>query len=186
MIEELRPFVARRRERVKPKLAGFLSWLRSQRITGGRGITVFQTEEGTVVSASARSQSFVGAFKVTTKVGRAIRVGVGFVNGRLPTIDGKPLDQGPALQLPKTPPDDKPLFVFLQVKVDEKSGRINPEDKEAVTIGVGTKEDASKKDTGYHPIAVFYPLEGGSKLFQLAFFSYNHAYRRGRHFFVPA
>jgi hypothetical protein len=185
MIEELRPFVARRRERVKPKLAGFLSWLRAQRITGGRGVTVFQTEEGTVVSASARARSFLGAFKVT-KVGRAIRVGVGFVNGRIPTIDGKPLDEGPTLELPKTLPDDKPLFVVLQVKVDERLGRIDSEDKEAVTIGVGTKEDASKKDTGYHPIAVFYPLQGGSKLFQLAYFSYNHAYRRGRHFFVPA
>jgi len=185
MIEELRPFVARRRERVKPKLAGFLSWLRSQRITGSRGITVFQTEEGTVISASARPQSFVGAFKVT-RVGRAIRVGLGFVNGRLPTIEGKPLDEGPTLELPKKLPDDKPFFVFLQVKVDEKSERIDPKDKEAITIGVGTKEDAAEKDTGYHPIAVFYPLEGGSKLFQLAYFSYNHAYRKGRHFFVPA
>jgi hypothetical protein len=184
MIEELRPFVARRRERVKPKLAGFLSWLRSQRIVGGKGVEVFQTESGTIVSAAMRPQSFIGAFRVT-KIGRKVRVGVGFVNGIMPTIDGKKLEEKPTLEIPKKPPKE-PLFVFLQVKINEKSERIDPEDKEAVTVGIGTKKEMAKKNTGYHPIAVFYSLESGSKLYQLAYFSYNHAYRRDRHFFVPA
>lgn len=184
MIEELRVFTARRRERVKPKLAGFLSWLRSQRITGGRGVTVFQTEEGTVVSATMRAQSFIGAFRVF-RAGAGVRVGIGFVNGILPRIEGVPLDEGPILPVPKKMPET-PFFVFLKVTIVEDTGRIDPQDDSAVTIVAGTKEDASEENTGYHPIAVFYPLEEGSKLFQLAYFSYNHAYRNGRHFFVPA
>jgi hypothetical protein len=186
MIEELRPLTARSRQRVKPRLAKLLEWLRAQRIVGGPGVQVLQTEEGTVISASATRSSFVGAFRVS-RSDRSVRVGLGFVNGVVPTINGKTLDQKPLLALPKKLPDDEPFFVFLQVKINEDSQRIDAEDKSAVTIGVGTKADAAEKGTGYHPIAVFYPVEGGDpKLYQLAYFSYNHAYRNGRHFFVPA
>jgi hypothetical protein len=183
MIEELRPFTARSRQRVKPRLAKLLEWLRSQRIVGGVGVKVLQTDQGTVISSSLRP-SFVGAFAVT-KLDRAVRVGLGFVNGIIPTINGAPLSDAPQLSIPKAE-SREPLYIMLSVEVDKDSGRLDESNKEAVKIVAQASKVAPNKETGLHPIAVFYPTKTGTRLYQLAYFSYNHAFRDGRHFFVPA
>jgi hypothetical protein len=183
MIEELRPLTARSRQRVKPRLAKLLEWLRSQRIVGGVGVKVLQTDQGTFISSSLKP-SFVGAFRVTG-ASQSVRVGVGFVNGIMPTINNKPLSEGPELEIPKAS-GQQPLYIMLSVEVEKDSGRINEKNKEAVKIVASTSKAAPKPQIGLHPIAVFYPLQEGPKLYQLAYFSYNHAFRNDRHFFVPA
>jgi len=184
MIEELRPFTARRRERVKPKLSGFLSWLRGQRIVGGRGIRVYETEAGTSISVDRTArQFFIGAFNITDLGNGTAQVGVGFVNGRTPVIGGAPLADRPLLKLPKAKQD--PVFILLKVEVDKKSQRIKDGD-DAISIVAESKKPPMTDEIGYHPIATILNVGGTERIYQLAYFSYNHAYKNGKHFFVPA
>jgi hypothetical protein len=178
MIQELRPYLSRRRERVKPKLAAFLGWLDRQRIHAGPGLLVQQTENGTVISATP-PPGFVGAFRVDYS-GQFAKVGVGFVNGVVPTIEKKKLTDSPAPRLPVRRKEK--FWIFVEVTVDVKTERINPEDPEAVVIVENDKKTSSDKLKGRHPIA----LVQGQRVYQLAYFSLNHAYVNGRHFFVPA
>ena len=185
MIEELRPFTTRRRERVKPKLAGFLGWLRSQRITGGRGIRVYETEAGASISVDKTArQFFIGAFNVTNLGQGRVQIGVGFVNGLVPVIDGSPLSERPELKIPKVSGPD-PAYILLKVEVDKETERIK-EDKEAVSIVAESKKPPMTDVIGYHPIAAIHNIAGTERIYQLAYFSYNHAYKNGKHFFVPA
>jgi hypothetical protein len=178
MIEELRPYLARRRERVKPKLGAFLEWLGRQKISAGQGLRVHQTDAGTVISASP-PPGFIGAFRVSIGE-RFIRVGAGFVNGVTPTIEGTPITDAPAPRLLALREDK--YWVFVQVKLDPETKRINEDDPEAVTIVADAQKTTGEELVGRHPIALV--LE--SRLFQLSYFSLRHAYRNGRHFFVPA
>jgi hypothetical protein len=178
MIDELRPYLARRRERVKPKLGAFLDWLGRQKIRAGQGLRVHQTEAGTVISASP-PPGFIGAFRVSLS-DKFIRVGPGFVNGIVPTIDGAAITDSPAPRLSAL--TDGKYWIFVEVRVDEVKERIDEEDPSAITIVADSKKNTQNELVGRHPIA----LVQKSRLYQLSYFSLNHAYRRGKHFFVPA
>jgi hypothetical protein len=184
MIEELRPFLARRRERVKPRLGGFLSWIAKQRLVGGPGIRVLETNDGTSISLDRKArQFFIGAFNCTLVDEVTATVGPGFVNGRMPTIGGQPLSDRPELTVPKAQKD--PILIMLKVEVDEETTRL-AEGDDAVTIIAEAKRPANTRTLGHHPIAVIYRQGNDTRLYQLAYFSYNHAWKDGRHFFIPA
>jgi hypothetical protein len=179
MIEELRPYLVRRRERVKPKLAEFLGWLGRQKIHAGQGLRVHQTDAGTVISASP-APGFIGALRVSLIGKKFIRISPGFVNGQSPTIDGRALTESPAPQL-AAGKEDK-YWVFVEVKVQEKTERIDAENPEAIIMVADSQKETKDKLTGRHPVAL---IEGG-RVYQLSYFSLNHAYRGEKHFFVPA
>lgn len=167
MLEELRPFLGQSRQRVKPRLAGFLAWLQAQQIQGGPGIRIHRTNVGTSISLAEPFPSFIGAFYCSLN-DNLIRVGPGFVNGVMPVnIDEK----FPVEISEKT-------YVMVQVRLDENK-RFAPE---GVTIEVGTKKYSEGKLLGRHPVALVYQ----GRIWQLSYFSLNHIYREPRHFFVPA
>jgi hypothetical protein len=178
MIEELRPYLVRRRERVKPKLGAFLGWLSRQKILAGPGLRVHQTDTGTVISASP-PPGFIGAFRASLG-DRFITVGPGFVNGVTPTIEGARLTDSPPPRLQALRQDK--YWVLIQVKIDGESKRIDEDDDGAVTIVADTKKTSGDELVGRHPIALV--LRG--RIYQLSYFSLRHAYRERRHFFVPA
>jgi hypothetical protein len=184
MIEELRPFVARRRERVKPRLGGFLGWIAKQRLVGGPGIRVLETNDGTSISLDRKArQFFIGAFNCALVDETTATVGPGFVNGRMPTIAGQPLSDRPELTVPR--PQKDPIFIMLKVTVDEATQRLADGD-DAVTVVAEAKKPVNTRESGYHPIAVIYQQGGDTRLYQIAYFSYNHAWKDGKHFFVTA
>jgi hypothetical protein len=170
MIEELRPFLAQSRQRVKPRLAGFLSWLQAQQIEAGRGIRIHRTNVGTAISLAAQFPSFIGAFYANLN-GNTVRVGPGFVNGVMPSnIE----DEFPVDLKEKT-------YVFVEVKLTEEE-KFDATAKDTVTIVVDTEKSTGDKLRGRHPVAV---VDRG-RIWQLSYFSFNHSYRAPRHFFVPA
>jgi hypothetical protein len=170
MIEELRPFLGKSRERVKPRIAGFLSWLRSQQIQAGRGIRIHRTDVGTSISLAAPFPSFIGAFYANLNSSK-VRVGPGFVNGIMPSnID----DEFPVNLKKKT-------YVFVEVKLTDGE-KFDATAEDTVTIVLDTEKATGDKLRGRHPVAV---VDRG-RIWQLSYFSFNHSYRAPRHFFVPA
>ena len=177
MIEELRPFLAQRRQRVKPRLAGFLTWLQAQQIHAGRGIRIHRTGLGTSISLASPFPSFIGAFYANLN-NKVVTVGPGFVNGIMPSN----LDEKFTIN-----PKEK-TYVMVQVKLGQNE-KFDPEMEDAVTIAVGatkaapsTDEDGNESSIGRHPVALVYQ----GRIWQLSYFSFNHSYRKPRHFFVPA
>lgn len=170
MIEQLRPFLAQSRQRVKPRLAGFLSWLQAQQIQAGRGIRIHRTNVGTSISLAAPFPSFIGAFYANLN-NQVVTVGPGFVNGVRPSnIDDKLF-----VDL------EEKTYVMVQVELDD-SEKFNPASDKTVTIVADTKKETGNKLIGRHPVALVYQ----GRIWQLSYFSLNHSYRAPRHFFVPA
>jgi hypothetical protein len=169
MIEELRPFLARSRQRVKPKLAVFLEWLKTQQIEAGKGIYINRTNAGTSISLAQPRQFFLGDFHVSDAQG-GVRVSPGFVNGIRPENNDSVIET----------PGGK-FWVFVEVTVTEK-GTIDPENKSAVMLLCDTEKTTKDKLVGRHPIA----FVETPQIYQLSYFSLNHAYIDNRHLFVPA
>jgi len=190
MVNELERLLARPGQRVKPRLKKLLTWLRKQELTAGRGIKLVQSENGTIISARVPNKAFVGAFYVTPVNGNELIVGPGYVNGIEPTIKGQKISGAdsaqPTLSMPSEFEDNR-AWVYVEVKLNEETERIDPQDPEAVTIIADSKAATGEKFKGRHPIAMLLKLKDGSVgARQISYFSLRHAFRDGRHFFVPA
>jgi len=88
-------FMARPRERVRPKLAAFAAFVFSERlreVVGARGVRILRGELGKTVVVERETVPFVGAFHVSLATPTAARVGEGTVNGERPIVDGRYLD----------------------------------------------------------------------------------------------
>lgn len=174
MIRELKPLLATSRQRIKPKLAKFLKWIDSQKIEGGPGINIYRTDLGTIISSSLRSTTFIGQFKVTYANGTA-KVETGFVNGIRPGNNDERLKMTNARR----------TWILVEVTVNE-NGKIEGDKKKksdnGIKIVADEKKESGEAKIGRHPIAVI----DNEKLYQLSYFSLNHSYTKGRHFFVPA
>lgn len=181
MINELKPLLAVSRQRVKPKLAKFLQWIESQRIEGGPGIKILRTEMGTIISSSLRSTSFIGAFKVTYANGSA-KVDTGFVNGIQPANNDDRI----------TINTKKRTWILVEVNVNDKGKieaekdadgkKINNDGDNGIRLLSAETTKSGKSTKGWHPLAMI----ESEKVYQLSYFSLNHSYFNGRHFFVPA
>lgn len=170
MIEELRPFLAQSRQRVKPRLAGFLSWLQAQQIEAGRGIRIHRTNSGTSISLAAPFPSFIGAFYANLN-GSLVTVGPGFVNDVLPSN----IEEEFSVDL------GEKTYVMVEVKLNDNE-KFDATDEKTVNIVVDTKKTTDNILHGRHPVALVYQ----GRIWQLSYFSLNHSYRKPRHFFVPA
>ena len=190
MISELEKLIARPGQRVKPRLSRLLSWLQRQELTAGRGIRLVRSENGTIIRAALPNKAFVGAFYVTPVNDNELIVGAGYVNGIEPTIDGRKIsgDQSgpPTLQMP-TEFEDNRAWVYVEVKINQESERLDPEDPESVIVTADKSAATGDKFKGRHPVAMILKLADGSYgARQISYFSLRHAFRDGRHFFIPA
>lgn len=190
MVRELERLIARPGQRVKPRVGKLLSWLRSQEISAGRGIRLVRTENGTIIRAAIPNKAFVGAFYVTPVNDKELIVGTGYVNGIEPTIDGQKITGGksgpPTLAMPSEFEDNR-AWVYVEVKINEDTKRIDAKDPEAVTMKTDKSAATGDKLKGRHPVAMIIKLQDGSLgARQISYFSLRHAFRDNRHFFVPA
>ncbi len=190
MIKELEALVARRGQRIKPRVAKFLQWLKGQQLSAGRGIRLIKSDNGTIIKAAVPKQAFIGAFYVTPVSDNKLIVGRGYVNGIEPTIFGVKIsgddEAPPKLPMP-TEFKESRAWVYVEVMIDEKTERIDEEDPEAVKMVTGLTSVTGNKFTGRHPVAMLVKLKDGSiGARQISYFSLRHAFKGNRHFFVPA
>ncbi len=191
MVKELEELLARPGQRIKPRLAKFLPWLKSQQLAAGRGIRLIKSETGTIIKAAVATQTFVGAFYVTPVNDNELIVGAGYVNGIEPTIDGvkiggKAGDSPPTLPMPSEFKDGR-AWVYVEVTVNEATKRIDEKNPEAVIMVTGGTAATDDKFKGRHPVAMLIKLKNGSiGARQISYFSLRHAFRDKRHFFIPA
>lgn len=190
MVSELERLIARPGQRVKPRLSKLLTWLQRQELTAGRGIRLVRSENGTIIRAAIPNKAFVGAFYVTPVNENDLIVSVGYVNGIEPTIGGAKISGSksgpPTLSMPSEFEDNR-AWVYVEVKINQESERIDAEDPESVIMTTGQSAATDDKFKGRHPVAMILKLEDGSYgARQISYFSLRHTYRGGRHFFVPA
>jgi hypothetical protein len=191
MIDELERLAARRGQRVKPRLKSFLAWLKAHRIESGQGIRIRRTINGTIVSANIPNPVFLGAFTVSLVEGGQFSVARGFVNGIEPKINGVPITgqdekPRPTLKVPQSFDQSGRAWALVEVKINEKTLRIDQEDPESVVIKADKSLASGDRLVGRHPIAMFVQADGGQIIkYQLSYFSLRHAFNK-RHFFVPA
>lgn len=190
MVSDLERLLARPGQRVKPRLSKLLTWLRRQELTAGRGIRMVRSENGTIIRAAIPNKAFVGAFYVTPVNDNELIVGAGYVNGIEPTINGAKISGGtfgpPTMAMPSDFENNR-AWVYVEVKINQNSERIDPEDSESVIMTAGKSAATDDKFKGRHPVAMILKLEDGSYgARQISYFSLRHAFRGNRHFFVPA
>jgi hypothetical protein len=98
---------------------------------------------------------------------REATIGFGTVQDLVPRIEGKRLDgpddkgregEPPTLRLTGEPNEELRSWIVVEVKVDPKSGEIDPEDEEAVTIRHARELRSSTPAVGRHPLATVYLL----------------------------
>lgn len=185
----------KRGDKVIPAWNALLSHIRRLQILPGKGISLTKSAMGTVINSRAAAQPFRGAFWATFG-GEGITIGRGFVNSVEPLISGKKIsDPEAVLKFDEKWDADGRAYVSIAVKVTSEAGRIDPKDKEAITVELRTERKSSSDDglIGYHDIAVLI-RDPTVKLFQIAYFSLQHSTAKKdvgqgkgfRHFFSPA
>ena len=192
MIAELERLIARPGQLVKPRLREFLGWIKRQQIEAGYGIRLKKTSQGTMIEAAVPSPAFVGAFCVSPAPNSSCYVSRGFVNGIEPTINGirvggEPQKPRPSIKVPNEFDENGRAYIYLEATVGD-DGRIDPTNPASVIVGAGKSLASGDKLKGRHAIAM---LRETSKttppiLYQVAYFSYRHAFNGKKHFFVVA
>lgn len=200
---DIREIIGRQREAVVDALNRLIVAQKALRIQPGVGIRLTRTASGVSINASAMLQGFIGAWNVTLSGGFA-SVGLGYVDGIEPYLDGKPLSgegkdgniESPRLSLDKNRFEDGRSYIALRVECDAQTGKIlEPKDAAPGITIVQVASLVSEDDTiAFHAIAMLRrPLkdkEGFGRVRQIAFFDYQHRVARQngrlRHFFDPA
>jgi hypothetical protein len=94
---------------------------------------------------------------------REATIGFGTAQDVVPRIEGKRIDgtddkgregEPPTLRLTGEPNEEPRSWIVFEVKVDPKSGEIDPEDEEAVTIRHVRELRSSTPDVGRHPLTM--------------------------------
>lgn len=192
-MEQVNP--VKRGDKVIPAWNALLRHIRRLQILPGKGIMLTKSASGTVINSRAAAQAFRGAFW-TTFGGDGVTIARGLVNSVEPLISGKKIsDPEAVLKFDDDWDDEGRAYVSLAVKVTSEAGRIDPKDKEAITVEIRTERKLTSDDglTGYHDIAVIV-RDPTVKLFQIAYFSLQHSTVKKdtgqgkgyRHFFSPA
>ena len=158
----LRDLYVRPGEPVMPAWKRLLEWSKQFRLFAGRGVRLQRTPNGTYVIADLKANPWNHPFKVRL-ADREATIGFGTVQDVVPRIEGKRLDgmddkgregEPPTLRLTGEPNDELRSWIVVEVKVDPKSGEIDPENEEAVTIRHVRELRSSTPDIGRHPLAV--------------------------------
>lgn len=165
----------------------------------GTGMRLHQGPDGTTVIAEPSGKSFTPHFKVSLS-GMEASVGLGTVNGDVPTIQGIGLDgvnsSGATVTVPRvkltTPDDLLRSWIVLQVKIDLATGLI-VEEPDAITL-IHTNDRRSNIDPalGWQPVALLTWADRRTprRAHQIVMKDLNHVWRepaaqgrQGRHFF---
>ena len=195
---------------IVPAWNRLLKWAKQFTLHSGANVRLNRTPNGTTVVADLRSNQWVPRFRVRVS-DMSVVVGEGTVNNLVPRINGVGLDgldsagkefPAPGLKITSGPNEDFRSWVCVQVKVDIASGRMNPDDKESLTIIHTSTLDPRSADGGFpdngegiglQPLAMLVWAEGVSvkRVFQITHHNLQHRFVRsgtgrgtaGRHFF---
>lgn len=184
----LRDLHVRPGEPVLPAWKRLLEWAKQFRLFAGRGVRLQRTPNGTYVIADLKSNPWNHPFKVRLAE-REATVGFGTVQDVVPRIDGKRLDgidekgregEVPLLKIEGEPNDELRSWIVVEVKVDPKSGEIDPGNEEAVVIRHVRELRASTPDVGRHPLAMLIWAPNGTEIVRSRHITHFHL----RHLFV--
>ena len=172
------------------RMVEFLSGLP---VLPGVGVLVRRTPRGSIVSSRAFVKGFSGSWGVSEPGDKTV-IGDGYVNGVLPSIDGKRLTpQGteknrPTLKI--TPKKfDKTGRSWICVEVELKEGQQRFDEKDVKALRLVQADDPFKtgsKLIGRHPVACLYrgkAKAGLGVVHRMCYFDLQHRYLNGRHFF---
>lgn len=186
---------------------------RMRRLTAGPGVFIRDTGDGQVISFRPSQKAFRPNFNVSLAATDAV-IGMGFVNGLEPQIDGRPISGilADGSKDPKGVPRLKlgadlfdatgRSFIVIRAQIDPETGKIlEPDEDGAGELGLTIMQRAAAPPTdpeddtiGYHRLAVLRRPKAASSglgaLRQIAMFDYQHrTARQGEkwvHFFDPA
>ena len=178
-------------------------------MTAGNGVRITRTSRQTLVVADPDPSAFMPRFRVTV-AGRNAKVGLGTLDNRAPLLGGVGLDGKtpdgktiavPTLLLDGGPNEELRSWVCLDVRVDLKSGQIDPKLKDNINI-THRNDIASRfrngfcvddgKGGGFLPLAmlVWRDKDAVGRVIQNVYFNQAHHFKPkgkvGWHFFHPA
>ncbi|RFC46338.1 MAG: hypothetical protein DVB23_001683 [Verrucomicrobia bacterium] len=190
---DLRKLRVRPGEPVLPAWNRLLDWAKQFRLYAGRGVRLQRTPNGTYVIADLRTTPWNHPFKVSL-ADREVTVAFGTVQDVVPRIGGRAIDEPvpvPRLRLDGGPDKDGRSWVVIEVKVNGKSGEIDPKDKDAVLIRLVSNLDRQTANVGRHPLAMLIWDAGRTSVIrvrQITHFDLRHLYvkaegKPGRHIF---
>ena len=196
---------------IVPAWHRLLKWAKQFTLHAGAHVRLNRTPNGTTVVADLRSKQWVPRFRVRVS-DKSVVVGEGTVNNLVPRINGVELDgldsagkevPAPTLKITSGPSDAMRSWVCVQVKVDIEGGRMNPDDKDSLTVIHTRTLDPRSAEGGFpdngegiglQPLAMLVWNEGGGsvkRVFQITHHNLQHRFVRsgtgqvtaGRHFF---
>lgn len=200
---DIREIMGRQREAVVDALNRLVVAQKALRIQPGVGIRLTRTASGVSINARQMMQGFIGAWNVTLNGGFA-SVGLGYVDGIEPYLEGKPLSgeekggtiKPPQLSLAEDRFEEGRSYIALRAECDAQTGKIlEPKGAAPGLTIVQVTSLVSEDDTvALHAIAMLRRPPKEKKSFgnvrQIAFFDYQHRVARQngrlRHFFDPA
>ena len=158
---DLRDLEVKKGQPVLPAWERLKEWARRFELHAGMGVRFNQMPEGTWVIAESDAASWNFPFRVTmSAVG--LKVGAGSVDNLIPQLGGVGIDglddKGGEVSVPDLKTSSGPnsflrSWVCVQLKVNLKTGRVDPKDKTALTIIHASSQDTQTADTGLQPLA---------------------------------
>jgi hypothetical protein len=192
VISELERLIARPGQRIKPRVSALLLWIKRQQLEAGYGIRLKKTSQGTMILAAVPSPTFIGDFYVSLAPENSFYVSRGFVNGIEPTINriritGESDKQRPSIKVPTEFDENGRAYIYIEATVGD-NGRIDDTKPESLIVDAGKSLASGDRLKGRHAIAMFRETSQGKSpiLYQVAYFSYRHAFNGKKHFFVVA
>lgn len=201
---DVRDLYVRKGDPILPAWKRLLEWARQFRLFAGRGVRLTRTPSGTYIVVDAQAAPWDHPFKVLVS-GQETTILPGTVNKLMPTVNGVALDaeNAPRLRIAGGPSSELRSWICVQVRVDLKTGAINSDDKDALTIvhvtdlDPATSEGGSPDDgkgIGLHPLAML--IWNGDKAsikraHQITHFNQQHRFiaagdgQPSRHLFWP-
>jgi len=179
---DLRKLRVRPGELVLPAWNRLLEWAKQFRLYAGHGVRLQRTPQGTYVIADVRQTSWNHPFKVSLAE-REVIVAFGTVQDVVPRIGKRPIDEEPAprLRLTGGPDPDERSWVVVDVKVNGKSGEIDPRDKEAAVIRHVNNLNRPSTEIGRHALAMLIwdaGLASVVRVRQITHFNLRHLYQK--------
>lgn len=180
-------------------------------ITAGSGVRITRSSRQTIVVADPDTTAFTPRFRVTV-AGTKAKVGLGTLGNRAPLVAGVGLDGKtpdgkviavPPLSLDEGPNEELRSWVCLDVRVDLKTGQIDPEIKDNLNI-THRKDIASRfrngfcmddgQGNGFLPLAMLVWRDKATvgRVIQNVYFNQAHHFKskganaKGWHFFHPS
>lgn len=183
------PPEAQKGKSVKSAWAALVKWAKATALRPGPGVRLAHTGTGTIVSFHAPRQVFRGAFPVTVSGDRA-SVGFGTIEGREPTIGGKPASAGDrvAFRAQDSDPEGR-LWLVLRVTLDGKKIS-NREDAVTIAQSSDPRIKAGPPGTLQHPLAMLRSPDPkkpglGATLHQIEYFHLRILFAGERPFILP-